>query len=199
MKVFHGILFTLDALVVVCLGLAALVRNQAPDWFTSLDLSVMTRPTFLLTFGLCAIVLHLGWVCAWLVLHSERRRYITAGRADGPVYVAVSAIEEALERSLQTLREVSRIRVRITPGQATSDPVTIGVQGVLWDDIDMTGATVRARELVEQRYGEIVPGDTDPVIKLHWEKLRPRQRRKPKVKKGDTRPPFRGPQYPVSK
>lgn len=199
MNALRTIMLAIDGLVVSALGLLAVAGVLNPPW----TLDIVTRlatPMALLVVGISALVLHGVYVSAELVHRSETRRYIPVNNERGAIHIALGALEESLERSLKTLREVAEVRVRVRVPSSTRSKDRIRVQafGALWEDLVDSNTTLRAQQLLRERFLDIVEVEPEPIFEITWTHIRPRRpSKKKRVKEKVTDTVFRGPQYPI--
>lgn len=198
MKTFRGMILIVDSLIVVVGAVLAVSFHLVPDW-TAEVVPIWATPSRLPVAGIVAIAVHLVYLCSEVVHHAEKRRFIPITGDSGGIRISIQAVEESLERTLMMLRQVRSIRVKVfVPGAGSKTPIRVFARGTLWDDPALSSTTLRAQQLLKERFLEMVEIEPEPTFELQWDNFKQRSvSKKQKVKEKVSDTLFRGPQYPV--
>jgi len=132
---------------------------------------------------------------------SKYLSYITFRNPKGQVMVSISALQDALTRTLLQHPQVHEARVSILVSRRKKKPIRVIASGALWESNDIVAIESRIQELLEKRFKEILTVEEDVVFDIRLEKF--------KFEKGAQRPSeespieladeptFKGIQYPI--
>lgn len=162
---------------------------------------LQTPTAWLAFFGSIGLLL---WNFSWVV----RRRpgelpnhWVVSETADGPVRVALEAIETGLRVAGEALTEITRLRVQVK--LSSTKRILITGQFYCADGQDHLAGSQRLRQALLNRFGELVRLSDGMRTELELEfqgffgRLGKNTPEPPKPKSEEDAEPFRGPQYPI--
>ncbi len=204
MRKFTRLMVTLDVLVATAIAgflllwgiLAGLgMTNHPASLTTLLQQAGADRSVRLGLEGASAglLLLHLLWLDA-AVRHSRRGNIIALQKEDGSLIIAVSAVEDSLERVVKAQSGVRDVRVRVRvprqPGQAAE---VVLVASIL-DSEGILAVEERMRQAIRRRFQEILP-QQDLRVSVRLRRFVADE--SPKPRRGEVERVYRGPEYPL--
>lgn len=150
------------------------------------------RPT-LGAVGAGILFLHLVWM-ERVVRARASRSVIVLQKPDGTLILAVSAIEDSLERAVKQQSGVREVRVRVQPSLEPEGPMGVVVVASIHDSEGIHAVEERMRQAVRKRFGEVLPGRELRVsvrIRRFVAEEAKRERR------DEPERVYRGPEYPI--
>ena len=162
---------------------------------TLLDQAGADRSQRLILEGVAAglLLLHLLWLDA-AVRHSRRRNIIELQKEDGSLIIAVSAVEDSLERVVKAQSGVRDVRVRVRVPRQPGQPTEVVLVASILDSEGILAIEERMRQAIRRRFQEILPQqDLRVGVRLR----RFVESEAPKSRRGDVERIYRGPEYPL--
>ena len=207
MRRFSRLILGIDCVLVLGLSLAVLCWGilEFLHVETSLrplraeGLSALTDPTIRLAVqgtALGLLVVHLFWM-DWVLRARRRANVIVVAREDGTLIIALSAVEDSLERALKQQAGVRDVRVRVRKAQSPDEPADVVCVASILDGEGIHSVEERMRQAVKRRFQEILPQQTVRVsVRLRRFVAAERGGRRPGGA-GEVERVYRGPEYPV--
>ncbi|GEM_PF-3938584 len=141
------------------------------------------------------LLLHLIWMER--MLNSRRQaNIIVVQKDDGTLIIALSAVEDSLERALKQQSGVRDVRVRMRKAESPDLPADVVCVASILDGEGIHTVEERMRQAVKRRFQEILPQQMVRVsvrLRRFVAAEGPRGRRAG----GETERVYRGPEYPV--
>lgn len=139
------------------------------------------------------ILLHLFWV-DWALRSRRRGNVIVVPREDGSLIIALSAVEDSLERAVKQQAGVRDVRVRVRVPREPESTADVVVVASILDAEGIHAVEERMRQAVKRRFQEILPSKALRVsVRLRrFVAGEPHRRRGDEVERV-----YRGPEYPV--
>ena len=204
MRRFTRLILTIDCLVVTGLSLLILAWGILTTFHVGRGLIPMGTavraslqdPAVRLGVQAGALViflLHLLWM-DWALRARRRGSVIVMSKDDGSLIIAISAVEDSLERAVKQQSGVREVRVRVRVPQEPGQCADVIVVASILDAEGIHAVEERMRQAVRRRFHEILPDQSLRVsVRLRrfvsGEPSRPRR--------DDAERIYRGPEYPV--
>ena len=191
------LLVTGFSLVVLCWGIleALHVEPSLLRFREALHGALKDPTTHLAVQGTAVglIVLHLFWM-DWMLRGRRRGHLIEVQREDGTLIIALSAVEDSLERALKQQSGVRDVRVRMRKSESPESPADVVCVASILDGEGIHTVEERMRQAVKRRFQEILPGQ---ALRVSVRLRRFVAAENPRGRRGEAERVYRGPEYPV--
>ncbi len=206
MRRFTKLILGIDCVLVLALSLSALCWGlletlQVETTLRPLRaacLQALQVPTTRLAVqgtALGLLLIHLFWM-EWTLRARRRSNAIVVTREDGTLIIAVSAVEDSLERALKQQAGVRDVRVRMRTAEAPQDPADVVCVASILDGEGIHSVEERMRQAVKRRFQEILPQQTVRVS-VRLRRFVAGEAPRPRRAGGEVERVYRGPEYPV--
>jgi len=176
MSVLKKIAHFVNWAVVLVLGAAAVVWciwgvvSPTPLIMPVADLTVRTAVIIIAAGG---VLIALNIVLVWDFLsRAFGMDYLRLESSGGRVSVSVKALQDALERAVKGIAEVSAARVRVSPPARKGKPVVIKAYVSLRGTIVYHSISRAIMNVLETTFNDIVSEDVPVRCQVFWEKIR---------------------------
>lgn len=204
MRKFTRLMVTLDVIVAIVFAgflllwgiLSGLGMAHHPTSLTTLlDQARTDRAVRLGLEGAAAglLLLHLLWLDA-VVRHSRRGNIIELQKEDGSLIIAVSAVEDSLERVVKAQSGVRDVRVRVRVPAQPGQPAEVVLVASILDSEGILAVEERMRQAIRRRFQEILPRQ-ELRVSVRLRRFVAAEALKPRRDDGERI--YRGPEYPL--
>ena len=119
------------------------------------------------------VVVALNLVLLWGVLSRVfGMEYLKLDSARGRISVSVRALEEALERAVHTIAEVTAARIRVSPPASKGKPVVLKAFVSLRGSVVYHSISRSIMNVLEATFNDIVSQSMPVQCHVYWEKIR---------------------------
>lgn len=185
-SVIYFFLALVTAALVFSLSLNIIDVDFLIDTLNQLNQAISSDPYVRLSLLLFSLLLFISCLALLQRLFSScKKKSITFDLPNGKATITFSALEEVIRNSLQSQKELSRIKVKVLFARKKG---TVIIQGMINTDVNLIEYTKSVQKLIQEKLKNILGDKYELFVKINIKKISLAQK---KEQEEDMQAPFR--------